>query len=225
MSCVECHPSKIGRCQNGTSTEESSHQTTGRYMAATEDNTDRRISRRSGQELCEFTSVHCMFSSKLQMGNTEPESIVRTINRAYEEIARWKRNLCRVPSGAIGKSFVREFTSLFVSYNEAAGMEQILLRAAMIMPSLLLQRCSSRMKTSEMKKSLERRIDTWKNAQIEELHKEVKALQLRAAEPHGRDTDNMAHRFANLVFQGRIKDALRLLSKNRWVAPFHQRWS
>ena len=87
-----------------------------------------------------------------------------------------------------------------------------MLRAAMIMPALLLQRCSSGMKTSEMKRSLERRIDMWKNVLIKELHKDGEALQLRAAEPRGKDTDNMAHCFANLVFQGRIKDALRLLS-------------
>ena len=94
----------------------------------------------------------------------------------YEEIVGWKRNLFRVPSGTIGKSFIREFTSLLVSYNEAAGMEQIALRAAMIMPTLLLQRCVSRMKTSEMRRSLEIRNDMWKNAQIEELLKEGKAL-------------------------------------------------
>ena len=61
------------------------------------------------------------------MGDTEPELMVRMINHAHEEIVGWKRNLIKVPSGAIEKSFVREFTSLFVSYNKAAGMEQIAL--------------------------------------------------------------------------------------------------
>ena len=56
--------------------------------------------------------------------------------------------------------------------------------------------------------------------QIEELLKEGKALQLQAAEPHGRDTDNMAHRFANLVFQGKIKDPqISIKQTVRWL-PF-----
>ena len=143
----------------------------------------------------------------------------------YEEIVGWKRNLFRVPSGTIGKSFIREFTSLLVSYNEAAGMEQIALRAAMIMPTLLLQRCVSRMKTSEMRRSLEIRNDMWKNAQIEELLKEGKALQLWTAEPRSRDTDNMAHCFANLVFREGSRTLSDFYQTYCQVAPFHQRWS
>ena len=92
----------------------------------------------------------------------------------------------------------------------------------MIIPALLPLKCGPRMKTSKMKRSVERQIDMWKNAQIEELLKERKALQLRAAKPCGNDTDNMAHRFANMVFQGKIKDALRLLSN---IPPLHQKCS
>ena len=128
-------------------------------MAATQDDAEESAEEGAAGDCVSLPQYIVCSPPNFKWGETEAESIVRTINRAYEEIVGWKRNLFRVPSGAIGKSFVCEFTSLFVSYNEAAGMEQIVLRAAMVMPALLLQRCGLRMKTSEMKRSLERRID------------------------------------------------------------------
>ena len=118
----------------------------------------------------------------------------------------------RIPSGKIGKLFVREIVFLFKGYNEAAGLESIALRAAMVMPALLLQKCNPRMKTSEVKKCLERRIEMWKKGQIDELVNEGKVLQQRAVNLSRKDDDEVARRFANLVFHGKMKEALRLLS-------------
>ena len=91
-------------------------------------------------------------------------------------------------------------------------MELVALRMAMIMPAFLLQKSSPRMKTNDVKKCLKRRIDMWKKAQIEDLFKEAKALQQLAVDASCKKDDDVVHRFARLIFQGRLRDALRLLS-------------
>ena len=44
-----------------------------------------------------------------------------------------------VPFGKVGTNFVRELSKLFDSYGTASTIECITLKAAMVMPALLLQ--------------------------------------------------------------------------------------
>jgi hypothetical protein len=121
----------------------------------------------------------------------------------------------------VGKIFVGEVAALFKAYNEAAGLEPVALCAVMTMPAPLLQRAGPKMKNSEIKKCLERRIDMWKKGQIDDLFTEAKLLQQRAADNFriSKKDEDTAHSFANLIFQGKIKDALRLLSSTPSGGP------
>ena len=58
---------------------------------------------------------------------------------AYAETVHWCRNLFKVPSGKEGKAFVAEMARLYRSYAETSALESVALKAAMIMPLLLLQ--------------------------------------------------------------------------------------
>lgn len=102
-------------------------------------------------------------------------------------------------------------------------MESVAIYAAMIMPALLLQKAGPQMKLSEMKKCLKRRIDQWTCVtcgSIDQLLAEAKALQQHAMIYHQKEEEDLVHRFANLIFQGKIKDALRLLSARPSEPPF-----
>ena len=58
--------------------------------------------------------------------------------RAYDIVVHWRRNLFPVPSGRVGTQLVSELSKLFNYYGRASALESIALRAAMLMPALLL---------------------------------------------------------------------------------------
>ena len=60
------------------------------------------------------------------------------IHQAYESIVHWKHNLFFVPYGSAGSHFVTELAKLYESFGSAFAMECIALKAAMVLPALLL---------------------------------------------------------------------------------------
>ena len=85
----------------------------------------------------------------------------------------------------------------------------------MIMSVLMLQRTSKKTKSSGNKETLRRRLQQWENNRINELMHECKDLQNRL--PKGKlkmNEEERVKRFTNLVFNGKIKQAVRLLEKD-----------
>lgn len=76
-------------------------------------------------------------------------SVSHAIDTAYSEATHWQRNIFMVPSGKVGKDFVRELARLFSAYGEASVLEGIALKAAMVMTLLLLQKPHPASKTKE----------------------------------------------------------------------------
>ena len=62
------------------------------------------------------------------------------ISAAYVEVVHWRHNLFLTPSGKAVKRFTSELARLFCAYGEGSGLEPIALKAAMVMPALLLQK-------------------------------------------------------------------------------------
>ena len=73
-------------------------------------------------------------------GELEGVAFTDVMNRAYDEIVKWRRNLFDVPRGKAGMLFVCEMQRLIDAYNHATTMEGIALKAAMVLPALVLQR-------------------------------------------------------------------------------------
>ena len=99
------------------------------------------------------------------------------ITSAYAEVIHWKHNLFSVPSGKAGTCFVMELSSLFRSYGEGSAMESCALHAAMVLPTLLLQKPHSRSKSREHVRCLDRRLTLWKEGNIEALLHEGRTIQ------------------------------------------------
>ena len=96
----------------------------------------------------------------------EGRSFACALNRVYEEIVQWKRNLFKVPSGNAGKAFVRR---IFNAYAEGSALECVAMKAAMTMPALLLQKPSSSSKAREHALHLERRLKLWSDGKLDDL--------------------------------------------------------
>ena len=94
------------------------------------------------------------------------------MENAYNELLHRKRNLFDLPKGAPGKAFIDELTKLI---NEWSNRD-ICLKALMVMPSLILRRTSNKWKPSEIKSHVVRRLNHWKNKDIEGLLNETRRI-------------------------------------------------
>lgn len=97
--------------------------------------------------------------------------------------------------------------------------EAIALKAAMMLPSLMLQKPHARSKTKEHISYLQRRLSLWENGDISNLIREGRALQRLLTSfqpPKQATTDNsqIACRFSKMMMEGRIRAALNILSDN-----------
>ena len=162
----------------------------------------------------EQTNIH-QHNGQEQQFVMDNNSYRYQIIHAYEEIVYMKRNLFDLPKCANGKKFLREMTRLINEWSSKSPDRDICLKAVMIMPSLLLQKVSVKSTHAENKRHLERRLQLWKDAQIEELLMETSAIQRRLADNNKRNMNNeeVARRFSKLMMQGKVNPAIRLLNE------------
>lgn len=74
-------------------------------------------------------------------GDHTLNELEQVINAVYEEVVYWRKNIFLLPSGAAGKSYIRETTRLINSWNNNSKvLKNTALKAVMIMPHLLLQK-------------------------------------------------------------------------------------
>jgi hypothetical protein len=136
------------------------------------------------------------------------------IHKVYEEIVFWRKNLFQLPKGEIGKAFVIEMTRLFNSITPGNPLEPIAMKAIAVMPQLLLQRPHPRSKDKENRQHLIRRMEKWRLGDVLSLLSESRTLQSRLLQQkrHIDDKGHLIRGFTNLMLQGKINAALRLIS-------------
>ena len=69
----------------------------------------------------------------------------------------------KVPSGKCGKQFVGELTRLFNAFAMESDLESIALKAAMTLPSLMLQKPHAKSKTHDHISCLQCRLSLWES--------------------------------------------------------------
>ena len=139
----------------------------------------------------------------------------------YAQVVHWRSNLhvFKVPSGACGKQFVVELTRFLNAFAIESDLEAIALKAAMTLPSLLLQKPHATSKKHDHISCLQRRLGLWEKGDVKNRLKEGRALQksLASSQQLKRDTANdssMARRFSKMMMEGRVRSALKLPSDN-----------
>ena len=151
----------------------------------------------------------------LVWGSYTMADIELVINSTYDEIVHWRRNIFMLPSGAAGKSFIRETTRLLELWTNDTNMNHIALKALMIMPALLLQKPSFKSTAKENSLCLQRRLVCWENGQFDVLMSECRAIQKCLKNVARRkSSDSIAKTFAKHMLRGNIKAAIRLLDQS-----------
>ena len=108
-----------------------------------------------------------------------------------------------------------------------SALESIALKAAMIMPVLLLQRLYVKSKEKDHVTHLTRCLSLWSRGDINSLVSEGRTLQSLFSKSKRNkstsDSSSVARRFSQLMMSGKVKAALCLLSSDcdRKVLPFN----
>lgn len=140
----------------------------------------------------------------------------------YTEVVHWRKNAFQVPLGNAGKEFTRELARLYTAFGNASSMESIALKAATVLPILLLQKPNRTSKVKEHTDSLKKRLKTWKEGNLNDLVLEGRTIQRRLPEQHRPKTkDSLSRSFSNLMFAGKTKAALDLLTRNDGGGVLH----
>ena len=96
------------------------------------------------------------------------------------------------------------------------------MKAAIVLPILLLQKPSRKSKAKEHSTCLERRLSTWQDGDLNDLLLEGRTIQRRIPALHPADgCARLARSFANLMFQGKTKSAIRLLTEETKGGVLH----
>ena len=149
-------------------------------------------------------------------GAIDGATVWDSITAAYCEVVHWRRNLFTVPNGHAGKDFVRELTRLFRAFGEQSLLEGLALKAALLLPVLVLQRPHSASRAKDHAQCLERRLRAWRVGRIDDLVREGRTIQahLPPNSPNGTSGAVFERTFARLVFAGKLGAAMRLLSEH-----------
>ncbi len=103
------------------------------------------------------------------------------------------------------------------------ALECVALKAITVASILLLQKPHRKSKPREHTSCLERRLQLWSEGKFDDLLNEGKALQGRLPKIHNtKDAeDHLARSFSNLMFEGKTKAALQLLTNRSKGGVLH----
>ena len=106
-------------------------------------------------------------------------------------------------------------SKLFKEYANDMMMKGVALKAALVMPALLLQCPHSHSKSKEDTKCLERRLSLWRNGQISELNNKEGSIQCHVGSSRNhkiRKKGRKAFIYAHVMMNGDVKSAIRQLN-------------
>lgn len=155
-------------------------------------------------------------------GSHSSSSFIKALDSIYSEVVHWRRNSFTVPFGKVGKEFTSELSRLFLSFASASALESIALKAATVLPILLLQKPHRSSKAKVHSICLEERLKLWRDGNLDALVVEGRAIQKRLPKTNSQKAkQDLARAFANLMFAGKTKAALDLLSNGEKGGVLH----
>lgn len=157
-----------------------------------------------------------VFPSEIKIktwGNISQESLCNAVNGLYDQIAHFRRIIFNVPSGRAGKNLIEEQTFWIKQFNSNSDLNSIALKVIMVLPTLILKKNpSATSKSNEHSAVIERRLNLWRQVDLDLLLKEVRSIQEKFVNSKkARSLEDIFKRFAKLVFQGKLTAAIKLL--------------
>ena len=162
-----------------------------------------------------MSSINCTW------GDLSGHDFSNKIDDAYSQIVHWKPNFFKVPSGASGKHFVAELARLFEAFAAGSAFEAFAMKAAMTLPTLMLQKPHTKSKACDHISCPKPRLTLWEKGDIAELLQEGRAIQrsLNGLRMDVKDDVAITRKFSKLMMEGRVRAALQLLNRENRSGP------
>ena len=109
---------------------------------------------------------------------------------------------------------MEEAAKLLSLYNEKSPLENLAIKTLIVFIPLILQKPSKNSKNKDHKEHLKRRLQLWKNGCLQSLINEGREIQKRFQTTKSTANNNISRAFTNLIFQGKIRAACKLLDHN-----------
>ena len=87
------------------------------------------------------------------------------------------RNIFNVQSGRAGKAVIEELTFWIKQFNSIWDLNSVALKDFMVLSTLILQKPSATSKSKEHSAAIERRLNLWRQGDLDLLIKEVRFIQ------------------------------------------------
>ena len=142
------------------------------------------------------------------------KQIEDTLNKAYDEITKWRKNFFKLPYGSASKAVVEELCNLMTLYNTKPEWEALAMKAIIVILPLILQKPSKNSKAKDHKQHLERRMQMWRGGLIKSLIREGKEIQKRIKSSKRTSNQNLTRSFTNLILQGKVSAACKLINRD-----------
>ena len=148
--------------------------------------------------------------------NADSEVMKNKFDDVYNTVVHCRKSLFLLPSGSTGKRFIEEMTRLINSWTFRSEQDTIAMKAPMVLPTLLLQKTSFTSKSKDNIETLKRKLNQWKDGQIEKLLVEGKTIQERPFTDSAKNqsSDRKATLFARFMEDGKINKDLKLLESS-----------
>ena len=157
-------------------------------------------------------SVAC--TTPYSWGKRSKEEFEGGIVDAYEVTTNFRRNIAKLPGGKHGKWFLLEKARLYRQAANGGPLEAISQKAIATMEHLLLQKPRKDSRAKDHIKCLGRRRKLWEEGDIAGLLEEAAIRKRLPARKVRKDSvEDRAERFASLIFEGRDRDAMRMLDE------------
>lgn len=169
--CTSCLPKRLGSCSNVASDRPLETQEEEEDLQ----DSDEEVPESKTEDMYTLPPFSPAHPSDFTWGEMEGAKVVADIDVIYSEIVHWRHNLFKIPSGKQGKMFVHEMARLFNAYAEASSLEGVAIKAAMVLPALVLQKPSKTSRSKDHCKCIERRMKEWQAGHFQALFEEAKS--------------------------------------------------
>ena len=142
------------------------------------------------------------------------KEIRSNIDKLYLEIISWQKNLFLLPRGKVGKEFLSELTRLINLFNRKTVWSDVALSLVHIFIPFMLQKPSIKSKAKNNGKYLAKRLEWWKNGNLELLLNECSEVQSRLRKNTEGEAQGKRKAFCRLMLQGKISKALKYIDNS-----------
>ena len=152
---------------------------------------------------------------KVAWGSMKGVTVIReNLQKAYNEIVKWQKNMFLLPRGNVGRDFIVELTRLINLFNNKTDWESIALLLVHVFVPLLLQKPAKNSRAKDNSRYLEKRLKWWKNGDFQLLMNEGEEIQNRLADVLSSQKKNVTKRFTEAILNGKLSQATSMINRD-----------